>query len=297
MKVIIDGNNVLCYGSDRADGKVQCYPVYIDAMFSALDAKGIEWFCFFDANCGKKVSETCSREDVDLFSGLLNKHSKQINIIPGGTKADVWILQKATEEGAKIITNDQYRKEAELFGAKFPWLAHEHENRYTDPKRCRLIPFLFAEGQLQVFDLDICWDLKTGSEVRRASKPEQRKVQHDSGIMLKTADLAKLYGPTADELTHRAAKESLEALVHDALQRERSDNPLSDEEVEQFRKEVEELKKRCRDTTTKMADLRSPVFTEADRVLSMAESRRKPHWYDKPLTKKTWLDKLLGGEL
>ena len=294
MKVIIDGNNVLCYGSDRTDGKVQCYPINIDAMFSALDAKGIEWFCFFDANCVKRVSETCSREDVDLFLGLLNKHAQQINVIPGGTRADMWILQKASCENLKIVTNDHYRDEE--YVTKFPWLARERANRANNPGSCRLLPLLGAEGMLQVFDLDICWDIKTGSEVRRASKPEQRKVQHDSG-MLKTADLPKLYGPTADELMHRAAKESLEALVHDALQRERSDNPLSDEEVEQFRKEVEELKKRCRDTTTKMADLRSPVFTEADRVLSMAESRRKPHWYDKPLTKKTWLDKLLGGEL
>ena len=263
MKVIIDGNNVLCYGSDRTDGKVQCYPINIDAMFSALDAKGIEWFCFFDANCVKRVSETCSREDVDLFLGLLNKHAQQINVIPGGTRADMWILQKASRENLKIVTNDHYRDQE--YVAKFPWLAQERANRANNPGGCRLLPFLVAEGMLQVFDLDICWDLMTGSEVRRASKPEQRKVQHDSGML-----------KTADELAHRAAKESLEVLVHDALQRQRSDNPLSDEEVEQFRKEVEELKKRYRDSTDKMVFVNSlPISREAELVLSMAKTRRE----------------------
>lgn len=286
MKVIIDGNNVLCYGSDRTDGKVQCYPINIDAMFSALDAKGIEWFCFFDANCVKRVSETCSREDVDLFLGLLNKNAQQINVIPGGTRADMWILQKASRENLKIVTNDHYRDQE--YVAKFPWLAQERANRANNPGGCRLLPFLVAEGMLQVFDLDICWDLKTGSEVRRASKPEQRKVQHDSG-MLRTADLPKLYGATADESRHRAAKEAFMAMVDNVRRREQSDNPLSDDEVEQFRKEAKKYMGSSRVDPCEALGVQE--------LLNRIECRRNPPGFTKLLTKKTWLDKLLGGEL
>lgn len=167
MKVIIDGNNILRYGKEYnliEYGTEWCVP-QITALIAALDAHGIEWHCFFDANCMFKIKETCSKEHFEDFKSLLKANHKKFSVVPGGTKADPWILDMADDEGLKIITNDLYR-DAE-YQAKHPWLQREYVNRAAQPHLSRLIPFMFVNNQLRIPALNVRWDIVNGCEVKR----------------------------------------------------------------------------------------------------------------------------------
>ena len=151
MKVLIDGNNVFRYN----DG----YNVsYLEAVFLALDAKCIEWFCFADANLPYLVRERCSKDDQDLFTGIINKYSGRIQCAPSGKRADNFILQKADHEGLNIVSNDRYSD----YEDRYSWLRiRDRDGNYKDSRR-RVYPFMFADGVLQIEDLDVYWELRNG---------------------------------------------------------------------------------------------------------------------------------------
>lgn len=179
MKVLIDGNNVFRYN----DG----YNVsYLEAMFLALDAKRIDWFCFADANLPYLVRERCLTDEQDLFTGIINKYSGRIQCAPSGKRADNFILQKADHEGLNIVSNDRYSD----YEDRYSWLRiRDRGGNYKDSRR-RVYPFMFADGVLQIEDLDVYWDMKNGGLKQSGGKTKSKGTHGKKGVTIATDDYA-----------------------------------------------------------------------------------------------------------
>ena len=146
MKAIIDGNNVFRYGEG--------FNVhYLHTLFKALDEKGIDWFCYTDANMKYLVNMHCNAFDRNLFNWLREKYKGKIASVPAGRRSDSYILQKADKEDATVISNDKFRDFE--YVSQYPWLMSNPINLYRrDAGRC-VYPFLFQDGRLQIYELDI----------------------------------------------------------------------------------------------------------------------------------------------
>lgn len=146
MKAIIDGNNVFRYGEG--------FNVhYLYTLFKALDEKEIDWFCYTDANMKYLVNLHCNAFDRNLYNWLLEKYKGKITSVPAGRRADSYILQKADKEDAIVISNDKFRDFE--YVSQYPWLMSNPINLYRrDAGRC-VYPFVFQEGRLQIYELDI----------------------------------------------------------------------------------------------------------------------------------------------
>ena len=192
MKYILDANNICRYGSSCDEIKVNVS--YLSSMIAALESAGHSWFCFTDANLGKLIDEYASEEDIKLYAAMLEKYPDKIVSVPSAQQADNFILQKASDEGCHIISNDLYRQ----YEKTFPWLRIKDDNgAYLDNSQRRVHAFVVADQVIQVPDLAIFRSLKwsesldrnrflISSEREREIESENRKIKEEARNLFET---------------------------------------------------------------------------------------------------------------
>lgn len=115
--VLIDGNNVCRYGTewDSSPFEKNAFRVRVlETLIEALNEKGLNWFCFTDANFRYLVDECDSVADKESYKRLMEKYGDKIQGVPSRTPADNWILGEAKSRGWHIISNDNFEKGREV---------------------------------------------------------------------------------------------------------------------------------------------------------------------------------------
>ena len=105
--ILVDGSNVMHW----QDGQPQIAAVALTVR--KLESLGYEPGVVFDANAGWKLLNRYLH-DGD-FAAMLGLERRQVLVVPKGTQADPFLLEKAREFAAKIVTNDRYRDWAEAY--------------------------------------------------------------------------------------------------------------------------------------------------------------------------------------
>lgn len=108
--LLIDGSNLLYWLNDEP------HPGAIRALAQELRARRITFSVYFDANAEyvlKKFTEGSARKFGDVV-GLLET---EMVIVPAGSQADPFILQRAESTGGGVISNDRFRDYTSLH----PW--------------------------------------------------------------------------------------------------------------------------------------------------------------------------------
>ena len=165
--VIIDGTNVI-YGSHS---NPQPSLMNVLGLLLELQQRAHAFKCFFDAGtfysllkAGEKAEAACYRQLGHDFPDLFIE-------IPGGNKADDFLLQYVNAHGGSIISNDLFRDYLE----KYHWLK-------TDPKR--RVSFVKHSNMMQFatlgFTAAIPSDLAVAEKALRTGlgKPAAGQVTH-----------------------------------------------------------------------------------------------------------------------
>ena len=121
MKVVVDASNVAHHVKDES-GKPQMSNIY--AAVKALEESEDEFVIIADASLRHKI------DDKEKFKKLLE--SENVEEVPAGNDADHFILEIATQEKAKILSNDKFRN----YNAEFKNIP------------LMRIPFVISEGRL-----------------------------------------------------------------------------------------------------------------------------------------------------
>lgn len=107
-RFVLDGTNItLLHG--RAKPELR----YVFALCDYLDRRRDTCVCFFDANTSYLLQEY-RPEQLDAFQQVIHDSpwSARLHVVPGGTEADLRILETAKAEGAEVISNDRFRDRA-----------------------------------------------------------------------------------------------------------------------------------------------------------------------------------------
>jgi len=121
-KFIIDGLNILRYvNKDNLDLRI------LLAITTALLSKNYSFECLFDAVTPfalKKMDAKNSHNpdymsSADLFSHLTAAMPDMFMLVPGGIQADDFIISRADNSGASIVSNDRFREDR---FKKYQWL-------------------------------------------------------------------------------------------------------------------------------------------------------------------------------
>lgn len=108
LRFVIDGTNlVLLHG--RAHPELR----YVLALCTYLADRGADPVCYFDANIRYILGDS-GGDQLAVFEQLEATPwwSDALQVVPSGTDADAWILQRAKADGARVISNDKYRDRA-----------------------------------------------------------------------------------------------------------------------------------------------------------------------------------------
>lgn len=124
--IVVDGSNI-AYLETTKDGKPRVEA--IEKVRSQLEEMGYRPVVIIDAALWHQV------DDPDRLNRLIDQGV--INQAPAGTDADVFVLETARREDAKIVTDDQYRDLTE----RFP----DHEKRRS--------PVMIVDGLVEFYDL------------------------------------------------------------------------------------------------------------------------------------------------
>lgn len=104
MKVVIDASNVAHFSQNNISKPLMSN---ILAAVNALEESGDEFVIISDASLRHKI------DDKETFEKLLE--SDNVEEVPSGNDADHFILDIATKENAKILSNDKFRDYADEF--------------------------------------------------------------------------------------------------------------------------------------------------------------------------------------
>ena len=108
VRFVIDGTNVLL-----VHGRAQPELRYVLALCRYLETHSEPFVCFFDANTSYLLEEH-DHEQFEVFKQIMQHRTRDgsLNVVPSGTEADEWILERAKSDGAHVISNDKYRNRA-----------------------------------------------------------------------------------------------------------------------------------------------------------------------------------------
>jgi hypothetical protein len=134
--VVIDGKNVL-HGSS-ADQNPSLLNLL--GLLLELQNRHCAFKCFFDANTFYTLKEA-GQTEAYAYRRLCHDFPDLFIEVPGGNRADDYILDYAHSHGAPIISNDRYRD----FQEKYVWL--------TDARR--RVSFVVHSGIMQIVPLGI----------------------------------------------------------------------------------------------------------------------------------------------
>jgi len=148
LTYLLDGSNLLRQEEES-------HGISLDVICSITDYLkniGANYYVLFDANAPHIVKEYNSA-DLARFYSLLKNDSSHFRLVPGGTIADIPLLEEARRNpNAIILTNDRYR---------------DHFNEYPDvlnDSERRLQPMQFMmDGSIWFSRINLSIPLKRGS--------------------------------------------------------------------------------------------------------------------------------------
>jgi hypothetical protein len=100
-RIVVDGSNVMHWGVE-----VPSLGVLSRVLGELVKAEFVP-VVFFDANVGYKVSG--QHMDEAELAGLLGVKPAQVHISPSGSPADPLLLDYATRNGLRVVSNDRFR--------------------------------------------------------------------------------------------------------------------------------------------------------------------------------------------
>lgn len=100
-RIVVDGSNVMHWGANEPSLDV------LRRVLTELIKAEFVPVIFFDANVGYKVSG--QHMDAAELAALLGVRSAQVQISPSGTPADPMLLDYATRNGLRVVSNDRFR--------------------------------------------------------------------------------------------------------------------------------------------------------------------------------------------
>ena len=115
---IIDGSNVC-----RSYNENEMSLCILLNIANYLMAQGSSVTCIFDANIYYILKESGKLAEAEFYRATLKKHPKLFCEVPGGSRADDFILKRADSCNADIISNDKFNKDTDGFVEKYPWLS------------------------------------------------------------------------------------------------------------------------------------------------------------------------------
>lgn len=116
--IFIDGSNLIYWSKTQ---NIDIRP--LAELCNYLRVANISFLVYFDANI-KYVLETAGKpmfpkqRDTNDLQALFDLFIHEIEVVPGGTQADNFILQRAAIENGLVISNDRYRD----FDEEYPWI-------------------------------------------------------------------------------------------------------------------------------------------------------------------------------
>ena len=132
-KIVIDGSNMIrANGSSSVGGLLAC-------LF-ALKKAGYHAQVFFDANVLHVLNDIGDTDGRVQLERLMKDFPGRVQMVPAGSRADDFILQRVDVDGCHILSNDRFEPYAE----RYPWL-----------KEHRLHKFMFMDGRLMIPDFGI----------------------------------------------------------------------------------------------------------------------------------------------
>ena len=108
----------------------------------------VEFHLYFDASIWAKLEELGTKGGVQFVNHMIDTDRSRVKIVPSGTQADDFILQRANAEGNHILSHDKYRQQA--YRELYPWLDNLKESGNK-----RLHRFDVVNGMLTIPDLYI----------------------------------------------------------------------------------------------------------------------------------------------
>jgi hypothetical protein len=115
---VVDGLNV-AFSYLRLEGRLS-----FDALLTLLleiRMRNGAFICIFDATTPHRIREKVGKRREILYSKLTKSRPDDFVEVPGGTKADDFILREADKNGRLIISNDRF----DDYRTEFEWVARE----------------------------------------------------------------------------------------------------------------------------------------------------------------------------
>ena len=151
--IVVDGAN-LAYEEMTGDGKPKVSNLV--AARQALEQRGYAPIIIVDAALRHAI------DDPDQLEALFD--AQVVRQAPAGTDADFFVLETADNEGARVVSNDQF----DPYQDKFPWI------------RDRRVPFMIVRGAVEFYK-DVLSDGSgdgAGDGAGRHHDGKQDKGQH-----------------------------------------------------------------------------------------------------------------------
>lgn len=158
--LVIDAKNVI-HGSSQSQ---QPSLLILVGLLLDLHKRNITYKCFFDANTYYVFKDAQLLKEGQAYRELCRTFPDHFIEVPGGNRADDFILDWAHSRGSPIITNDRYRDYFEMY----PWLENDSKRR---------VSFAVHSGIIQIYPLGIKAPIpsdlsKAVSELRNVLKPQ-----------------------------------------------------------------------------------------------------------------------------
>ena len=98
--ILVDGSNVMHWAGNEPSALV------LTRVIAELRGRGYEPIIYFDANFGYKLWN--KHVDPDKIAQLLGVPEDDVVVAPSGTPADPILLERASSEGWRVLTNDRF---------------------------------------------------------------------------------------------------------------------------------------------------------------------------------------------
>jgi Zc3h12a-like Ribonuclease NYN domain len=149
-KLVVDGLNLIYAGFEQRPNLTKLLAVLVE-----LKRINCDFICFFDASTYWRLADLPSDCDQRTYYALVSQFPNIFVPVPGGKRADDYILAYANRHNLRVLSNDCYREYIE----RYPWLKTAPERR---------IPVLFFGDNYCIEELGIDGQIECRAyEIRR----------------------------------------------------------------------------------------------------------------------------------
>ena len=149
-KLVVDGLNLIYAGFEQRPNLTKLLAILVELKRIKCD-----FICFFDASTYWHLADLPSDCDKRTYYALVSQFPNIFVPVPGGKRADDYILAYANRHNLRVLSNDCYREYIE----RYPWLKTAPERR---------IPVLFFGDNYCIEELGIDGQIECHAyEIRR----------------------------------------------------------------------------------------------------------------------------------